>query len=161
MTLTVRTRSAWEDRYRRPGIDELFVALAKPGQAAAEDARTRFAAIAGATESLEWLGVPWRWTLCYRVAGDPRPVGYLVPQPARPLAAACLTHDMIAALPGKKLSKAMRESLIAGAAVDEDRWVQWELGGRVPLDEITQVVEALIAWRQAACKVIEANAVRA
>ena len=95
------------------------------------------AALGDVVESIVWHGVPWRWTFAFASESEPeRPWAYLVPQPGRLLLAMPLTHEQIASLPMRKLSKPVRDALALAARVGGVYWAQWPLTARAQVEEL-------------------------
>lgn len=135
---TPKPRSCWEDRYRQPALPELVGLLSKQHASLLEAARDALVALEGVSESIEWRGTPWRWTLSYQL--DPgRPVAFLVPQPARPRMAIPLSDDLAAALTSRKFSKPVRDAVVFAPRVGEVLWPAWELQSRTQIDELIEL----------------------
>lgn len=141
-TLTVTTRSAWEDRFARPDAGALIEGVPKPQHQFMAHARERLLAIPGVREEVRWLGVPWRWSMVYLgPEARARPIAYLVPDPAKPRLAVPLAGDIVAALPLKKLPKFIREGLSLAPIVNAVRWCQWELPSKSAADDVLSLAE--------------------
>lgn len=133
-----RARNPWEDRFQTPGLDDLLGALAKPQLQLIDQAREGLLALEGVTESIAWLGIPWRWTLAFNLEGTAaeKPWIYLVPQPAKPLLALPMSSEMVQALPMRRLPKFIRDVIVLSPKVAGVHWMQWELSGRGQVDEL-------------------------
>lgn len=143
MASVSKPRAAWEDRFRRPTVDELFDGLNKQLSSLAESWRARMRETPGVREELAWQGIPFRWTLVYR--NDARPVAYLVPQPVKAYVAIPIASDAVNRLPLRKLSKPVRDSLGAASLVNGQYWAQWELQSKAQLDELMLIAAACLA----------------
>ena len=88
-------------------------------------------------ETIEWRGVPWRWSFVYRIEGDwERPWAYLVPQPGKPILAIPLSATMAGSATVRKLSRGLRDAILFSTQVAGVSWPQWELTSRPQLEEI-------------------------
>ena len=63
-------------------------------------------------------------------------IGYLVPQPAKPLLALPMSSEMVQALPMRRLPKFIRDVIVLSPKVAGVHWMQWELSGRGQVDEL-------------------------
>lgn len=146
MASSSKPRAAWEDRFRRPTVDELLEGLNKQLSSLAEACRERFGEISGVREELSWQGIPFRWTLVYRSESRPeRPAAYLVLQPVRAYLAIPIGAEAVGRLPLRKLSKPVRESLGAASLVNGLYWAQWDLQSKTQLDELMLIAGACLA----------------
>jgi hypothetical protein len=136
-------RTAWNNRFERPFSADFLLAqlLDETRRELAAAARSALLQLEGVTESVEWLGVPWRWTLVYRSESDAeRPLAYLVPEPARPQLAIPMTVPMIRSLPARRLKKFVRDAIVFSRAVADVHWPTWELTARPQLDDVLDLV---------------------
>lgn len=138
---SVKPRSCWEDRFRAPSVSELRGLLSKQHVQLFDAAREALLALGGVSESIEWRGVPWRWTLAFQVE-PARPLAYLVPQPARPRLAVPVTDDVVASLAARRVSRPIRDAIVFAPRVGEVLWPSWELLGRTQIDELLELVRA-------------------
>jgi hypothetical protein len=132
-----KQRNCWEDRFRAPTFSELRGVLNKPHEHLLEVARERLIGLEGVQESIEWRGIPWRWTLAYAVEG--RSLAYLVPQPGRPRMAIPLADDLLAAMDLRKASKLVRDAIVFAPRVGDVIWPAWDLQNRAQIDELVGV----------------------
>lgn len=134
---TLKPRSAWNDRFRTPALDELLEPFNRQQCGLIDAAREQLIAIPEITEELSWQGIPWRWTLVYRWKGEPeRAWAYLVLDPARLRLALPMTTELIAKLPAKKLSRPTRDGIVQASEVAGVHWAQWELVNKPQLEEL-------------------------
>lgn len=143
MASSSKPRAAWEDRFRRPTVDEVLEALNKQLLSLAESWRERMSETPGVREELSWQGIPFRWTLVYR--NESRPIAYLVPQPVKAYIAIPIAADAVNRLPLRKLSKPVRDSLGAASLVNGQYWAQWDLVSKAQLDELMLIASACLA----------------
>lgn len=93
------------------------------------------------SESLSWRGV-WHWTLAYRGQGRAEPAcAYLIPDPERPRLCIMITEERLADLPLRKVSKAVRESVIHAPPVNGVRWPVWAIHSKAQVDELLPLIE--------------------
>lgn len=135
-------RPAWEDRFHKPTFDELCKGLTKQTIELIAAARDRLRQVPGVTEELSWEGLPWRWTLLYRMpGGNGRAWAYLVPDPAKPLIALPLTRDMLSSIPLHRVKKHVKDGVSQARLVNGVHWATWEITGKTQLAEVMQLVE--------------------
>lgn len=137
-----KPRIAWEDRFQTPKLDELIAELAKHQNQLVEQAREAILALEGVTESISWLGIPWRWTLAYGIEGvNDKPWAYIVPQPGKAVLALPMNSEAVAALPMRKLPKFVRDVVILSPKVAGVHWMQWELTSRAQVEELASLAK--------------------
>ena len=135
--MNYKPASVWENKFRTPAREDLLAGLAKPHAQLIEIARQRLREVPRVREELVWQGLPWRWTLAFRLEGEAtRPWAYLVPEPGKPRLVLSLTLDELTKVPVRKLSKPARDPLTHGVEVDGVHWVEWEITSRALLDEV-------------------------
>lgn len=145
-------RTAWNDKFARPGAADLVALHAELARGALVRVRAGFGGLSGLQESVDWQGVPWRWTFVFRGTGDliehsppatagPAPVAspsglsllrafaYVVPEPGKVQVCVPLTGAQIEAMPLKKMKRPVREGIATARSVAGVWWPTWELGG--------------------------------
>jgi hypothetical protein len=144
----LNARPAWEDRFRQPSVDELRTQYTNAQVARLVDAaRDRLLATQDVTEAVVWQGLPWRWTIVYRVGGDPtRALAYLVPDPAGPKVAVPLTAEMISAMPLRRMKKHIRDGLATGRRVGATVWATFDITSKVQLDEVLDLAKRKVKF---------------
>lgn len=136
-----RPRIAWEDRYEVPTLDDLLAHLPRPLAQLALQARGAMLSLGSLQDAIVWQGVAWKWTITLMPEGETsRPWAYIIPQPARPLVSVPLTAEIIAGLPARKLSKAVRDGIQSASCVGDACWPLWELTTKQQLEDIMVVV---------------------
>ena len=136
-----KAKNAWEERFETPRLEALLGVFSKAQAGLIEQARASILGMDGATESIAWLGIPWRWTLAYSVEGaSDRPIVYLVPQPGKPLLALPMSGEVVISLPMRRLPKYIRDVIAYSPKVAGVHWMQWELTGRPQVDELMGLV---------------------
>ncbi|MCC6427906.1 MAG: hypothetical protein IT435_13935 [Phycisphaerales bacterium] len=137
-----RSRTVWEDRFRTPTFDHLRELSNKQIAGVVDAARGKLLAIPDIKESIAWLGLPWRWSLEYRLPLDPdRAWAVLVMQPNKPAIAIPLPAGVLSRMTLSKLPRAIRDGLRATPSVAGIYWPCWECPGKTQVDEVMQVVE--------------------
>lgn len=140
---TLKSRTAWHDRFRTPALDDLMEPFSRQLCGLIESTRQRLVAFPNISEELSWQGIPWRWTLVYRWAGQPeRAWAYVVLDPSRVRLTLPMSTELIAKLPAKKLSRPTRDGIVQASEVAGVHWAQWELVNKPQLDELVGIVEA-------------------
>ena len=143
MPTTIEGRLPWADRFRRPEVGQLAEHYDKMIGKLFSLARERLTSTAAdGREDLEWQGVPWRWTLVYRVPGDPtKALAYLAPTIGRPKIAVPLTEDIVNSLPHERIKKFVREGIENGRRVGTIIWASWEIGSLPELEAVLDLVK--------------------
>jgi hypothetical protein len=134
----LKPRSCWEDRYRTPTVRELRDLLSRQHCQLLDAAREALLTMDGVIESIEWRGIPWRWTMAFH--REASAVAYLVPQPARPRIGVPLSDELVQALSLKRLSKSVRDAITFAPRVGEMLWPAWDLTSRTQIDELLGLV---------------------
>jgi hypothetical protein len=152
-------RTPWNDKFTRPAPEALGAVYPAAIQDLLRDVRAGLGALSGLEASLDWQGVPWRWTFVYRGTGDlaehatpasggPTPVNspsglsllrafaYVVPDPARLQVCIPLTGAQIEALPAKKIKRPVKDVIAAAGSVAGVWWPTWELTGPGVLEDV-------------------------
>jgi len=135
----------WENRFVRPKADELVEQVAEPHRSLLSDVRESLAE-AGLKESVEWLGVSWKWSLSYR--GHPRDVqacAFVVPQPDNPRVCMPIADGDVDRLGISDISKSARERVVFAPLVGPVRWPEWEITSRSTVDEVVGLVRAKLS----------------
>lgn len=136
----VNARLVWEDRFQTPTCALLLAGLSREHAAVVSRARKALLTSPGGTEAVVWHGLPWRWTLVYRMKPSARPFAYIIPQPARPRVALPLEVRLIDSLSPRQLTRTLRDGLAAGVQVGSICWAQWDLTSAAQCDEIVALV---------------------
>lgn len=144
-----RSRTPWEDRFSTPTEEDLLAGVAPPGLAAVRELLDKLGTLSGLERSVAWQGVPWRWTIVFRRAGEeaaltpPPAFAYLIPHPVTPGVCVPLPGAVAAALPLKKMKKGTRDVLAYAPVVDAVHWASWELAGEGMADsaDVIEIIE--------------------
>jgi len=138
-----KRRTAWEDRFRTPTIDDLREHYNKQLAGLMETARSLLLSLPGVVEELSWQGLPWRWTLTYRFqqgSADSRPGLYLVPDPLRPKISMPLPDTVVQSLPLHRLKRHVRDGVLQGRKVNGVLWATWDVTSKTQVGEILEIV---------------------
>ena len=139
---------AWTNRFQTPTGDALAGAFEGPAHDLYVHARTGLDQVEDTTCEIRWLGVPWRWSLVYRLKGDPEAVlAYLVPEPGRPQICVPLEYEDLEKITPRRLSRTVRDGIVFAAEVGATRWASWELQSESQADEILSLVRAKLESR--------------
>ena len=155
-------RTAWNDKFSRPDAQALRLLFAKPVQTVLDEARAALTELPGIQESLDWQGVPWRWTFVYRGTGDlaehalplvsgPTPIAtpsglgllrafaYVIPDPSRLQICVPLTGPQIEAMPMKRMKKPVRDGIAHARSVAGVWWPTWDVSSQGAAEEVLEV----------------------
>jgi hypothetical protein len=131
----------WENKFRRPSAEALVADCPAEVAAVLGWARAAMVEEFGLREEVDWLGLPWRWTLVYRLGGnDSRAFGYLVPNPGGPQIAVPLPREVVEALPARRMKRPVRDGIAQARIVGGVHWPVWDLSSRAQLDDVLDVV---------------------
>lgn len=144
-TASFKPRPAWTDRFQEPTILGLEGELSEAHRALFVKARAGFRNLEGVRESVEWAGIPMRWSFVYRIKGQERALAYLVPDPTKPTLVLPLTLSDIEAILAKRIPKFVHQSIIHAAEVDGVRWAQWFLTSLPQVRELSRLVACKLA----------------
>jgi hypothetical protein len=137
-----KPKTPWEERFRTPTLDALRGQYPRPLMSVFDAAKSRLDDLAGLKSEIAWQGIAWRWSLAYRTDAEPtRPWICLVPRPAKPVLVMPLAHDLLGQIPAKKLSKFVRDGLIAAPEVVGIRWPQWELSAKTQVEDVMMLAQ--------------------
>lgn len=135
-------RNAWEDRFKTPATQDLCEGINRQFSGLFDAARDRLRGFPGISEGLSWEGLPWRWTLTYRLPTDNgRAWAYLVPDPNKPQIALPLPIAMVSALPMHRFKKHVKDGVLQGRMVDGVYWATWDIASKQQLSEILELVQ--------------------
>jgi hypothetical protein len=133
---------AWENRFQEPSPEDLGSHYNKQVRNLIESARERLSGFEGVEEVVSWEGLPWRWTMKFRLPNDPtRAWAYLVPHPEGPQLAVPLTGEMIESLPLRRMKKHVRDGVAFGTRVDNVLWATWDIQTKSHLDDVLDVAK--------------------
>lgn len=137
-----KPKTPWEERFRTPTLEALRGQYARPLAAVFDQAKSKLDEFAGLKSEIAWQGIAWRWSFLYRAEAEPsRPWMCLVPRPAKPVLVMPLAHELLRQIPAKKLSKFVRDGLLAAPEVVGIRWPQWELSTKTQADEVLMLAQ--------------------
>jgi len=138
--LKLPERTAWEDRFTEPTVEQMKSHYGKQLLTLFDSARERLLEFDGVEESVSWQGLPWRWTALYTVAGDPTPAWtYLVPDPEGVVLCVPLNASIVGSMPMKRLKKHIRDGIYMAKQVHETIWATWQVSAKTQLDEVLDV----------------------
>ena len=136
--------SPWLDRFECPSPQALLDPLADEFAPLAQDIRQRFLRFPNVQESVQWQGLPWRWCLAYTAPLCPpdRALAFLVPEPESTRVAVPLDEADASALLTSRSARCLRENLAQSSQVGSVLWLEWVLGSKVLVDELSKLIKA-------------------
>lgn len=137
-------RSAWEDRFSQPTDLEVLSHLTRQYRCCAEAARGVLRGYPEVRETLDWMGIPWRWTFVYK-REHARCVAYLIPMSTGPRWVLTVPLDVAGGLPLKQFARPVREGLVAATRVGAQLWPQWDVQTKAQVQEVAVLLECLLA----------------
>ena len=141
----VPPRSPWADRFRTPTEDELLGAVIEHLRPGVESMRCELMGLDGTAVSVEWVGIPWRWSLVFRARGIERVLAYVIPCPERPVFVMPLTNGDLAVILVKRTPKYICDGILRAAEVGGVRWAQWDIGASNQVCELAQLAARRLA----------------
>lgn len=141
----VQPRSPWSDRFRTPTEGELVGAVSEHLRPAVECIRGELMGLDGTSVSVEWVGIPWRWSLVFRVREIERVLAYVIPCPERPVFVMPLTNGDLAVILVKRTPKYICDGILRAAEVGGVRWAQWDIAASNQVRELAQLAERRLA----------------
>ena len=137
----------WRDRFRTPSVCELERASSRSAAAIMRAVRDAVLSDTGSTESVRWLGIPWRWTLAFTRCGTAEPWLFLIANPDAPRLAAALPAELAECLAHACAVKSVREGAATARVVGDTAWAEW------PVDNVAHarmVLRAIVDAHAAA-----------
>lgn len=131
---TKTTTTPWADEYVQPVPEALLDAIVPSDREACLAAISFFRARKGCREKVEWLGLPWRWTLTITQSGIDHPaLAYLILSPVTPLI--CIPVPVVgpAAPDFSLLTKPVRTLLDRAPIIAGYFWPEWPLADLDPV----------------------------
>jgi hypothetical protein len=126
---TKEPTTAWSNEYTRPELAGLLGGLEEKERAAFDAALQGLLARKGCKERVEWMGLPWRWTVLVGRSGSEGPsVAYLVPRPGGPIACLPVPVEGPGAPNPAELTKAVRVVLERAPVIAGYAWPEWAIG---------------------------------
>lgn len=137
-----KTRTAWEDRFKTPSLDELREQYNRQMVNLLDLALERLRGYGDLNEALSWQGLPWRWTITFRSSNDQGQAwAYVVPDPEKPKLAMPLTAAMVSSMPLHRMKKHVRDGVLQSRLVDGIYWASWDLTGKDQLKDILELAD--------------------
>ncbi len=136
-------RTAWQERWRKPTLEQLLELL-KPHQRRNFEVLMAFMDESSRlSRHITWFGTGWKWTINdqYRdEQGNEAQFLYLVPNVVQPLVCLPMTAAFIETVPLRRLSKFVREGIRSAKCAVDLHWATWTPG---PESEANQLVDLL------------------
>ncbi len=144
-TQTARGRVAWTDKFSTPTLPTLLGDLEENHRAAVETLRKRLRQIKGVRERLCWMGIPWRWSLAFRVSGRDEAIVYAILDPGGPWASLPMNADEVCAMDVDDLSRVQRDAILEGTKVGDRLWARFCLTSEREVEDLMEMVERKLA----------------
>lgn len=146
MAWSSAAKCMWSDKFHAPTVSQLRDGYPKPLAPVFDAAREQLLALEGVSETVAWHGVPWRWTLVYRCAGEDRAAvtrafAYIVPDPSKLQVCVPLGREIVAELPMRRFKKNIRDTIVHARSVAGVSWPSWDAPTRAALDDILDLVQ--------------------
>jgi len=132
----------WLDKFSEPTIEQLIEATTTETKPHIETMRAFLCQKNNLNESLEWKGLPWRWSMVYRLRGrrvSREPIAYLIASPSMPSVVFRIDQAQLDTLPIKKINRLVREGIASCPLVAGVCWPQWPLQSQTQTDELMRL----------------------
>ncbi len=141
-------RMPWENRFEQPTIEALRSPYNKQLGGYHDTARDFLLKFDNIEETIDWHGLPWRWSSRFDIIGVSNERGwvYLVPDPEGPRLSIPLTEEMVEKLPKTRLKKHVREGIDHAKRIGDVRWTDWEITGKAQLDDLLKIAKRTYAY---------------
>ncbi len=131
---------AWEDKFHQPTYDEMIAHFPAPLLPLFEDARERVSKLEAMTETIEWNGLPLRWSLTYRLEGDPtRAFAFVAPDPMGVRITMPFTGDMLQTMPLHRFKRHLKDVFANSQDVGGKFWTEFLVTAKPVLDDVLDV----------------------
>ncbi|MHC4414549.1 MAG: hypothetical protein ACYS0G_04625 [Planctomycetota bacterium] len=134
-------RTAWEDRFNRPTVENLRAALEPPSAKLFSLLRRQLRELDGVREQLAWHGDCWRWTIEYRTRHSDDPLAVLVPSPTDLQLAVPLEREFTRSIPTRRMTRALRDGLGLAQEPFDTRWGVWSIQTAAILGDVVDLIE--------------------
>ncbi len=140
-TQTAAERVAWTDKFTTPSLSTLLDDLDDVHRAAVEELRRRLRRVKGVRERLCWMGIPWRWSLAYRLTGHRDAIVYAILDPSGPWASLPMDAGEVCAMDLGRLSRIQRDAILDGTKVGDRLWARFSLTGEREVDDLMEFID--------------------
>lgn len=140
MTEPTDSRARWENRFHVPTAEQLVTGVTKSLVPATDLSRRTLLEVESSVESVQWRGV-WRWTLVYAASPAEPGLAYIIPEPSKPRLCIPFPESQLGDLPLKRLSKIVRDGLMAAPIVAGTCWPVWEIQNKAQVAEVLTLLE--------------------
>jgi len=144
-TTVFKSRSAWEDRWSQPSLNQLVDPIRDPYKKIFEQLIEEIGGCEDLEQSLTWYGDAWKWTLQFtQQNADGHELGilcYLVPKEEGPLVCVPLTEQIIGRLPMKRLGKVVRDGIRSAKCAVETHWATWSPNNASDMAQILDLIK--------------------
>jgi len=133
----------WANRFARPTIETLRSHYNKQLCGYLDTARSHLLGFEKIKESLDWHGLPWRWSMRFDIPGVTIDRGwvYLVPDPEGPRVSVPLTEEMVEKLPKTRLKRHIREGVEHARTIGNIRWTEWAITSKSQLEDVLDITK--------------------
>ena len=132
----------WQDRFNEPTPKALRQGLPAPLMKVFDQARAKILKLDGITESMQWYGDCYRWSLEYRLdRNSSDPLAVLVPAPFDLQLAVPIEEGFLASLPPRGGRRAVSEGLVVAQEAFDTNWAIWSLTPDGILGDVLRIVE--------------------
>jgi len=136
----IHARSAREDRFREPTLEQLRAGLQEDAREAFDRLRDHLAGLDDVTESFGWHGSTWGWCLEYRIEGEDGPMAMLAAMPDDPQLIMPIDKAFVDQLPVRRLKRGIRDGLELGLEPFDVPWAIWSVHPPNILDELVDLI---------------------
>lgn len=140
MATATKRQIAWEDKFRQPTYEQMVEHHPEPMLALLVDARERLTKLETMTEAIEWNGLPLRWSLTYRMPGDPtRAFAFVAPDPMGVRIVMPFAGSMLQAMPLHRFKRHLKDVFANSQDVGGLFWTDFLVTAKPVLDDVLDV----------------------
>lgn len=134
------SRTVWEDRFNKPTVDQLRKSLKRDTMRILDRMRKRLLELGEFTETVDWFGHSWKWSIVVRSSKADEPLAVLIPNPDDIQLAVPLDPDLAETLAGRKLKRTVRDGLDLAREPFDTNWGVWSLNPPHLIDDLQDLV---------------------
>ncbi len=133
-------RLAWTDSFNTPTVQEVRGDIQEAGLAPFDVIRAYLLETPDVSETLQWFGPCWQWTIAYKLPELEDPLAILIPSPEDVQMAIPLPPGFIESIPFKRLKRAIRDGLDLGREPFDTKWAVWSIPAAGLLDDLKEII---------------------
>lgn len=143
-TIEQAERTIWLDRFTTPTLEALTRSYPDPYASLAGSLVEALVSRTRRKATVEWRGVPWRWTGVFRRSGETEPWAYFVPSHEAPVLAMPVPADLLTQhTDSQAIPRGLRDAIERAPLVGQIRWAEWPVTSEAVLDELIGLIDRI------------------